>query len=944
MRVFAEGVPKAGHEERVRQPIARFFTSLVGDVEVECEASVLGGRCDIVLPKARLVVETKAPNAPCHPTHGMSETQFDQLERYIAALRQGDPQMSLPGIGDAPVEGPWIGILTNGQVWWAWMWPDSDTGATPIDEMHRVSYSAEIDELLKRWAKREGGKPWIPADPSEAFRPLRDELNSLYDGAGHNRSLKVQQSVWADLIRGSGLSVPEGRAARLYVDHLFLLSLSRAVVNLFQQTKKTPDELMRDSYGSWLDSSQQGREWLDKLSRKVDSYNWRMRPTDVLRTLYQSIIPKADRKLYGEYYTPDWLAGMIVEEMLDDAWLDSAIHAAYEKGAPPKGIGVLDPTCGSGTFLFHAARRIVEAIPRHLDIPLAERSLVALRLVSGIDIHPVAVEMARATLLRALPCPAAEPSIHQGDALLIQRQGDEQQQNLSFVDQGALFAYPPDSPDNIFVIPYSLVESEDMALRIQLLVDSARSPTAKCPEMVTDGIKGEDRSALKDAHETLRRIIKKHANGVWTWYIRNQLAPYALSRRKVDRIVANPPWLRFSEIQEPRRKAEIQALAEKLSLTSPGNTKTGGDIAGLFVAATKQRYLAKAGRAAYVLNAAAVGAKNWNAFRDAGHAKGLLDLTESHLDGEVLKAKPFHGAQSCVVGLRIDTPNRLVLVDASQRLAPGMAWSVARQLVRRIPAQPPIPTEAESPYKQSARNGATIFPAVLVRIDPDHPDLTLQPTRAKAPWKYQPVFSIKDIPGEWRHKYLESQNLAPFRVVTPLSCAIIPMEGSRLLTDQEARGRSRTWRELAEAYQQYRSIGANTPKDLIARINYGGGWLAQFPTRTSVVYNGSGQVLRAAVTNLPIEHKLYRVPMESEDAAHYLCAMLNAPSLAPLYKYARDSDRHFDKTPFSKIPIPRYRPGTHRYRRLAELARMAAEGGGRNASLTRSEVWPRRSF
>ena len=39
MRVFAEGVPKAGHEERVRQPIARFFTSLVGDVEVECEAS-----------------------------------------------------------------------------------------------------------------------------------------------------------------------------------------------------------------------------------------------------------------------------------------------------------------------------------------------------------------------------------------------------------------------------------------------------------------------------------------------------------------------------------------------------------------------------------------------------------------------------------------------------------------------------------------------------------------------------------------------------------------------------------------------------------------------------------------------------------------------------------------------------------------------------------------
>ena len=62
---------------------------------------------------------------------------------------------------------------------------------------------------------------------------------------------------------------------------------------------------------------------------------------------------------------------------------------------------VLDPACGSGTFLFHAVRNfLAEAEEGGLD----KRYLAdeATSHVVGVDIHPVAVIIARVTYLLAL--------------------------------------------------------------------------------------------------------------------------------------------------------------------------------------------------------------------------------------------------------------------------------------------------------------------------------------------------------------------------------------------------------------------------------------------------------------------------------------------------------------------------------------------------------------
>ncbi len=67
----------------------------------------------------------------------------------------------------------------------------------------------------------------------------------------------------------------------------------------------------------------------------------------------------------------------------------------------PLSTRVLDPACGSGTFLFHAVRKYIRAAEKRGDT--ADKLLSgATRHVVGMDLHPVAVTLARVTYLLAI--------------------------------------------------------------------------------------------------------------------------------------------------------------------------------------------------------------------------------------------------------------------------------------------------------------------------------------------------------------------------------------------------------------------------------------------------------------------------------------------------------------------------------------------------------------
>lgn len=115
-------------------------------------------------------------------------------------------------------------------------------------------------------------------------------------------------------------------------------------------------------------------------------------PPDALKALYHDLFPPHLRHALGEYYTPDWLAHFILQQL--------DIQATDR---------VLDPTCGSGTFLVllyrHWQRLGVTA-------PLSQ--------MAGIDINPLACLAAKANLIlnSAPPLKQTTLPIYCADTLL----------------------------------------------------------------------------------------------------------------------------------------------------------------------------------------------------------------------------------------------------------------------------------------------------------------------------------------------------------------------------------------------------------------------------------------------------------------------------------------------------------------------------------------------
>lgn len=179
------------------------------------------------------------------------------------------------------------------------------------------------------------------------------------------------------------------------------------------------------------------------LSRVRDEKTARWRPVDYrnmgseeLGSIYESLlelVPKHsatersfelvnrlgnDRKKTGSYYTPASLIETLLDSTLDPVIDDAqkrGEQAATAAGEPdPKetivrellSLTVCDPACGSGHFLVAAARRIAKRVaavresnpePPPVAVRRALHEVVA-HCVYGVDLNPMAVELAKVSL------------------------------------------------------------------------------------------------------------------------------------------------------------------------------------------------------------------------------------------------------------------------------------------------------------------------------------------------------------------------------------------------------------------------------------------------------------------------------------------------------------------------------------------------------------------
>ena len=185
------------------------------------------------------------------------------------------------------------------------------------------------------------------------------------------------------------------RVSRLLVGAMAALMVSDKVLVDRSQVPETVLTRAQERFGSYFawtqtlsKSDRNDLLWaIEELGRDV-SYAG-LDPAVVASVYESAILDAASRADFGVFYTPPELARRIFAQIP----LEELLPACRQ---------VLDPACGSGTFLLAAYDRLRNIAPLELD--LIEVHNDTSNRLTGFDIDPLAVEVARlALLLNAMP-------------------------------------------------------------------------------------------------------------------------------------------------------------------------------------------------------------------------------------------------------------------------------------------------------------------------------------------------------------------------------------------------------------------------------------------------------------------------------------------------------------------------------------------------------------
>lgn len=354
------------------------------------------------------------------------------------------------------------------------------------------------------------------------------------------------------------------------------------------------------NYYNFVEKIDEIREPLTNLLKTIHNNPKIENDFDFIKIIYEELFPRELRHSMGEFYTPDWLAEFTIDNLI-------------KEDKSPKDKVYLDPTCGSGTFLFCLMRIFVNDQDK-----LSNQ-------IFGVDINPLAVLAAKTNYILFFVRPPKE------DILLPFFNTDlikhpKYKNEISTILDTKKDRYCISIQEKDISIPVEEYNMEDVALLYSAII---RGNLSSLPQRLV---------------EIFEQINKLTKNEVVEFLDRFAL----LAIKEIDYIVGNPPWVNWEYLPKEYKKEteKVWQYYELFDYKGLNSIFIKEDISALITYVAIDNHLKTGGQIGFVLKESLFKSSK----QGAGFRKFFLPRTKTELYPysvhDLTKFSPFVGVNN----------------------------------------------------------------------------------------------------------------------------------------------------------------------------------------------------------------------------------------------------------------------------------------------------------
>ncbi len=710
-----------------------------------------------------------------------------------------------------------------------------------------------------------------------------------------------------------------------------------------------------EDFFSWIVQADVASEMVEAVQKAALRVQLGRITFDMLRSIYETIEEPANKHLLGASYTPDWLAEMTVVELV-----------GMTKAAIPR---ILDPACGSGTFLSNAIR-ILSKILQERGIEGRAALDTVLNCVVGLDVHPVAVLFSKTNYLIVIKKLIGDGM--RGDISIPVYMADSIDYPLPkpspFDSQCFTFKSGRLSLD----VPKRVVESAYMDTIIDEIRDVAKNMSEgldKKPAL--EGLRHNlERMHLEPMEvdlllataTNLSELIREGKDTIHAFIFKNIYKPSVIGH--FDIVTGNPPWIAYKSFKDSKRSARLKAaVTNEFKLQTKQSLFPGMEIATLFFIKSARDFLKIGGHVGFVMTWAVLNGKQHGPFR-AGKYEGVnLKYVKAFDHGEGSnKVSNMFTVESCTLFAK--KVNRRVLtrsfpVERFKGRSPGKNASLGEIMKLQNEGKFSIyndtirmhetadgnvwnylkdPGYSKSPYMDAFVQGATIVPHAFWYVEEHDTGIgrsqhkafvrTSSHVNSKKPWIVQVEGAVE---RDFLFQTIKSEDIVPF-VYMGTRTVVLPVlvESGKFVVLDENGLAGRGYFAMQRYYRRMQQMWLDrktkkSSQSVSEYINNYGKISNQNPSaKHAVIYNKSGRnYIASCVVNvdkfdrrLVFNTSTYYAYVE-EVEAKYICVVLNSRYLFNRVKDIKNA-RDISRNVFS-LGIPKYDSSKRRHSRLVEL-------------------------